>query len=95
MSRFLYKIQRHNRNEMAGAKRMSAFVVVVLSFLLISLAGVVMALFVPPLRELFGTQGGMAVQLASSHVPTMEDVDEMEEEREQVRREIVDMTGYW
>ena len=79
---------------MAGAKRMSAFIVVVLSLTLISLAGYVLAMFVPPLRELFGTQGGMAVQLASSHVPTMEDVDEMEEEREQVRRELIEMTGY-
>ena len=78
-----------------AAKRMSAFIVVVLSFLLISFAGYVLALFVPPLREMFGEQGGAMVQLATSHVPTMEDVDEMEEEREQVRREIVDMTGYW
>ncbi len=80
---------------MAGAKRMSAFIVVVLSLTLISLAGYVLAMFVPPLREMFGEQGGAMVQLATSHVPTMEDVDEMEEEREQVRKEIVDMTGYW
>ncbi len=80
---------------MAGAKRMSAFVVVVLSLTLISVAGYVLAMFVPPLREMFGAQGGEMVQLATSHVPTMEDVDEMEEEREQVRKEIVDMTGYW
>ena len=80
---------------MAGAKRLSAFVVVVLSLTLISLAGYVLAMFVPPLREMFGEQGGAMVQLATSHVPTMEDVDEMEEEREQVRKEIVDMTGYW
>jgi hypothetical protein len=80
---------------MAGAKRMSAFVVVVLSLTLISVAGYVLAMFVPPLLERFGEQGGAMVQLATSHVPTMEDVDEMEEEREQVRKEIVDMTGYW
>jgi hypothetical protein len=78
---------------MAGAKRMSAFVVVVLSLTLISVAGYVLAMFVPPLREMFGEQGGAMVQLATSHVPTMEDVDEMEEEREQVRREIINMTG--
>lgn len=78
---------------MAGAKRMSAFFVVVLSLTLISLAGYVLAMFVPPLREMFGEQGGAMVQLATSHVPTMEDVDEMEEEREQVRREIINMTG--
>ena len=80
---------------MAGAKRLPAFVVVMLSLTLISLAGYVLAMFVPPLREMFGEQGGAMVQLATSHVPTMEDVDEMEEEREQVRKEIVDMTGYW
>ena len=79
---------------MAGAKRMSAFIVVVLSLTLISVAGYVLAMFVPPLREMFGEQGGAMVQLATSHVPTMEDVDDMEEEREQVRKEIVDMTGY-
>ena len=78
-----------------AAKRLSAFFVVMLSLSLISFAGYLLALFIPPLRELFGTQGGMAVQLASSHVPTMEDVDEMEEEREQRRREIINMTGYW
>jgi hypothetical protein len=80
---------------MAAAKRMSAFFVVVLSLVLISFAGYLLALFVPPLREMFGEQGGAMVQLATSHVPTMEDVDEMEEEREQMRKEIVDMTGYW
>ena len=80
---------------MAGSKRMSAFVVVVLSIVLISFAGYVLAMFVPPLREMFGEQGGAMVQLATSHVPTMEDVDEMEEEHEQMRKEIIDMTGYW
>ena len=74
---------------------MSAFVVVVLSFVLISFAGYVLAMFVPPLIERYGTQGGMAVQLASTRVPTMEDVNEMEEEHEQMRKEIIDMTGSW
>ena len=81
-----------NQTRMAGAKRMSAFIVVVLSFILISFAGYVLALFVPPLLERFGEQGGAMVQLATSHVPTIEDVDEMEEEREQVRKEIINMT---
>ena len=76
-----------------AAKRMSAFFVVVLSLVLISFAGYLLALFVSPLREMFGEQGGAMVQLATSHVPTMEDVDEMEEEREQMRREIINMTG--
>ena len=78
-----------------AAKRMSAFVVVMVSLVLICFAGYLLTLFVSPLKEMYGTQGGMAVQLATSHVPTLEDVDEMEEEREQMRKEIVDMTGYW
>jgi len=35
------------------------------------------------------------VQLQTSHVPTLLDVQEMEQERRQVKKEIVDMTGYW
>lgn len=80
---------------MAGSKRMSAFIVVILSLTLITFAGYVLAMFVPPLREMFGAQGGEMVQLASTRVPTIGDLDEMEEEREQMRKEIIDMTGYW
>ncbi len=75
-----------------AAKRLSAFFTVVLSFTLICFTGYLLALFVPPLREMFGTQGGTIIQLESNHVPTMEDVDEMEEERKQMRREIINMT---
>lgn len=42
--------------------------------------------------ESFTFQGTMT-QLESSHVPTEEDVEEAEEERQQVRHDLVDMTG--
>jgi cell division protein FtsL len=42
--------------------------------------------------ETFTFQGTMT-QLDSSHVPTEEDVEEAEEERQQVRHDLVDMTG--
>ena len=45
-------------------------------------------------HEAFGaTQGGVFVQLASSHVPTQEDVEEARRYPYQVNREIADMTG--
>jgi hypothetical protein len=74
--------------------RKSPATAVLLSLVLISLAALLVAQFVPVL-EMFGAQGGEMVQLASSHVPTEEDVQELREEARQRRREIVDMTGYW
>lgn len=73
------------------AKRMSPFVVVLLSLLLISVAGAFLTFTIR--REFFGAQGGEMVQLAAGHVPTMEDVQEQEEEARQVRRDLMDMTG--
>jgi hypothetical protein len=40
----------------------------------------------------FGTSPGTLVQLASSHVPTESDLSEAQIEREQVRKDIYDMT---
>ena len=77
-----------------AAKKSSAMAIVLLSFLLIAFAGVVIGLVVP-VEAFFGAQGGEMVQLASSHVPTMRDLQEEQEEAKQVQREIVDMTGYW
>lgn len=74
-------------------KRLSAFWTVILSFLLLSLIGLLIAPFVPLVMEKFGAQGGEMVQLASSHVPTMEDVREEEEEQKQVASDILNMTG--
>lgn len=74
---------------------MSAFATVILSILLLSFASVIIGLFLFPFQESFGAQGGEMVQLASSHVPTAEDISEMEEERKQMQKEIISMTGYW
>ncbi len=75
------------------AKRMSAFATVMVSFALLFVASAVVVYLVPQLKEMFGAQGGEMVQLAAGHVPTAEDVQEMEEERRQVRRDLIDMTG--
>jgi len=77
-------------------KRMTAFTTVIVCFFLMTMAGMIMVPFVPVIiEELFGAQGGELVQLQTSHVPTLLDVQGMEQERRQVKREIVDMTGYW
>jgi hypothetical protein len=73
--------------------KMSPFVVVVLSFILISFAGLVLAPFFPDIMETFGAQGGEMVQLAAGHVPTAQDAEDMEEEQKQIAREINNMTG--
>ncbi len=76
--------------------RMSAMSAVLLSFFLIGLVGFILSFLIPmPIYEMFGAQGGEMVQLAAGHVPTMEDVEEQKEEARQVRKEIVNMTGYW
>jgi hypothetical protein len=74
--------------------RKSPATAVLLSFVLIAVAAFLVSKYVP-LLEMFGAQGGEMVQLASSHVPTEEDVQELREEARQRRREIIDMTGYW
>lgn len=75
------------------AKRMGAMGTIVLSAVLLFIAGVVLGLVLKPVRELFGAQGGELVQLATSHVPTAEDAKAWEEEQEQIRRDLIDMTG--
>lgn len=65
-----------------------------LALLLLFAAGGVLSLVMPKF-EPFGAQGGEMVQLAASHVPTMQDLRDAEEEQRQVRKEIIDMTGYW
>lgn len=76
--------------------RMSPMSAVLLSFFLIGLVGFVLSFLIPmPIYEMFGAQGGEMVQLAAGHVPTMEDVEEQKEEARQMRKEIVNMTGYW
>jgi hypothetical protein len=74
--------------------RKSPATAVVLSLALIGLAAFLVAKYVP-LLEMFGAQGGEMVQLATSHVPTEADYEELQEEALQRKREIIDMTGYW
>ena len=75
------------------AKRMGPMATVFLSLFLLSLVGLFLIPFVVP-TEAFGAQGGEMVQLASSRVQTVGDVQrEMEEEQEQMRRDLIDMTG--
>ena len=76
-----------------AAKTMSPFLVVVLSFVLMTFAGLLLAPFIPVVMEKFGAQGGEMVQLASSHVPTAEDAKDWEEEQKQIAREVYNMTG--
>jgi hypothetical protein len=59
---------------------------ILLLFLLILLTGILAQ------REHFTSPGTM-VQLATSHVPTQEDIPELEEYNRQVRRDLIDMTG--
>lgn len=73
-------------------KKMSPFLIVVVSLLLISLAGYVLSWAIP-IESFFGAQGGEMVQLAAGHVPTREDVEEEKEEARQVERDLVEMTG--
>lgn len=81
---------------MAEKLHLTAFATVVLSLFLLSFAGMLLTPFMPKVvEELFGAQGGEMVQLQTSHVPTLLDTQEMEQERRQVQKEIVDMTGYW
>jgi hypothetical protein len=78
--------------EMASRGKMSTWVVVLLSMFLLSLASMLIVPFLP-YKEMFGAQGGEMVQLAAGHVPTEEDVEEMNEWNKQVERDLVDMTG--
>jgi len=73
-------------------KRWGAGVTVLVSLLLLSLVSVVLAQIFP-LNEMFGAQGGEMVQLASSHVPTAEDEEDLKREAAQISRDLVDMTG--
>ena len=74
--------------------RKSPATAVLLSLALIGVAAFLVVKYVPVL-EFFGAQGGEMVQLAAGHVPTEEDVEELQEEARQRQREIVNMTGYW
>jgi hypothetical protein len=44
---------------------------------------------------MFGTQGGLMVQLRTSRVPTLRDINNIKEGEKQIKKEIINMTGYW
>ena len=73
-------------------KRLSPFWTVLVSLLLMSVA-LNIVLLVLPIPEFFGTQGGLMVQLRSSHVPTMRDISNMEQERRQIKKDLIGLTG--
>jgi len=70
---------------------------VLAAYVLLAIAGWILLPYTSTLIEehFFGAQGGEMVQLQTSHVLTDSDLNEMEEERKQVKKEIIDMTGYW
>lgn len=72
---------------------MSPFLTVFVSLLLLTIAGFIISKLIP--LEAFGTQGGALVQLATSHVPTEEDVYQWQQEKKRIRHDLVDLTGGW
>lgn len=64
--------------------------------LFISLAFLFVILFISQLyvKEAFGaTQPGTLIQLAAGHVPTEEDIREAREWKNQVKRDLIGLTG--
>jgi hypothetical protein len=45
------------------------------------------------IKEAFGYSEGTMVQLATSHVPTMEDEEELLAQKRQIQHDLIDMTG--
>lgn len=75
-------------------KKLTPFWTVMISIILLTIMTNILLLIVP-LEEMFGAQGGGMVQLRTSHVPTMDDLDAIREERKQIKKDIINMTGYW
>ena len=73
-------------------KRLSAATTVLVSLLLLSLASILLSIFVP-ITEFFGAQGGELVQLQTSHVPTESDFIEYQEYKKDLKRQLKDLTG--
>jgi len=73
-------------------KRLSAFMTVIVSLLLLSVGSLVLVTFFP-IMEMFGAQGGEMVQLASSHVPTESDFKEYQEYQRGLKKQLRDLTG--
>lgn len=74
-------------------KHLTPFWTVMISIMLMTVAANLL-LAVIDVEELFGAQGGELVQLRTSHVPTMSDINDLKKQQEQVKKEIINMTGY-
>jgi hypothetical protein len=75
-------------------KKLTPFWTVMISIMLLTIVGNLILLIIP-IEEMFGTQGGTMVQLRTSHVPTMSDLDDLKKEQIQIKKDIIKMTGYW
>jgi len=75
-------------------KKLTPFWTVMISIILLTIA-VNLLLLVVPVHEMFGAQGGEMVQLRTSHVPTLSDIEDLKREQQQVKKEIINMTEYW
>lgn len=74
-------------------KHLTPFWTVMISIMLMTVAANLL-LAVIDVEELFGAQGGELVQLRTSHVPTMSDIKNLKKQQEQVKKEIINLTGY-
>jgi hypothetical protein len=74
--------------------KLTPFWTVMISIMLLSVV-INLIMLVIPIEEMFGTQGGTNVQLQTSHVPTLGDLDDLKKEQLQIKKDIIEMTGYW
>lgn len=74
-------------------KKLSPALTVLTSLVLLTIVGMLLESILPV--EMFGSQGGAMVQLATSHVPTEEDVALLRDYPNRVKKDLIDMTGYW
>jgi hypothetical protein len=65
----------------------------VIPILFVVVLGLYLCLVYAKSVEPFGFSNGTLIQLATSHVPTVEDEELTELYRQQVRRDLIDMTG--
>jgi hypothetical protein len=96
---YTHPSQKYNsiveRMASSSKKHMTAFMTVVASFLLLALAGYIIAPYMKvQIEEFFGAQGGELVQLQMSKVPPMQAVQEINEDRKRAENEMISMTGF-
>jgi hypothetical protein len=74
--------------------KLTPFWTVMISIILLIIV-VNLIILIIPIEELFGTQGGTMVQLQTSHVPNINDINDLREEQKQIKKDLIEMTGYW